>query len=197
MLRTSIWLVSADLQGSLPPGASVTCPGSLTPITYFECFSCRSLLPFLVRMLQSFSADLMNTIVPILSSTYSLTYLYIMSTLLVWLVAVTFFAINITPTLSTLTMMWSLNDIFMLCSSLMMKMTSFTAYVSATHLVSELDRVKFLCASDFHDTDTPKMYGICFTGCAMDNFEFEFQGKMQSIKHLAMKMKLQIQVGRW
>ena len=53
--------------------------------------------------------------------------------------SVTLPAINVVPTLLTLTMTWSLTENFMLCNNWIMNMISFTASKSANHFAYELN----------------------------------------------------------
>ncbi len=80
-----------------------------------ECVACSSPLKFLMNMYTS-TLDFTKISFTILSSTYSLTNLYLMSTCLVRIVVLTYWAINIAPTLSTCTMMGDCMKIFMLVS---------------------------------------------------------------------------------
>ena len=63
--------------------------------------------------------------------------------------------IEIAPKLSTFTMTGSLTRISMLHNNWIMNVISFTASKRAIHLVSELNRVMFLCAFNHQGIGSP------------------------------------------
>ena len=105
MIKHNLWHPSFYLQ--IFP--NLYSHSSFPLVILFECFPCSSLFGFFVRISLTLLADLTKIILIIPSYTYSISF--------VWLSAVTLPAINIAPTLSTLTSSGGLTKMFMLCNS--------------------------------------------------------------------------------
>ena len=101
-----------------------------------------------VRMFLLFSADWTKIIFTNLSSIYTFTYFYLMSMCLVHDLLIMLLAMNMAPTLPTLTITGSFTEIFMLPNNLMINITSLTASDKATHSAYELDSFTIFWAFD-------------------------------------------------
>ena len=127
-------------------------------IIFSECLFHSSMSIFITKMLLLVLTDLKITILTNQSFIYPLNYLYFISTSTMQLVTVLFLTINIAPMFSTLTMIGSLTENFMLHSNWTTNITFYRASKSASHLASELNKVMLLYAIDIEYTGPPRRY---------------------------------------
>ena len=104
--------------------------------------------------------DLTKIASTIPSFMYASTYLFHISTCLVKDTVLMVLTIKIAFMLSTLPVMGSSNEIFMLISNKIMNMISFTASDNSTHPASELANIMILCMFGFQKIHTSKAYSM-------------------------------------